>query len=70
MPEEEFGQPAPGQPHAGPKEKPGFALRSHVLPVVPDLLQVSTCSGALSLGWGKAGDPGQRLKLGSACEWK
>lgn len=42
VPEEELGQPAPGQPHAGPKEKPGLALRANVLPAVPELLQVST----------------------------
>lgn len=42
VPEAELGQPAPGQPHAGPKEKPGLALRANVLPAVPELLQVST----------------------------
>lgn len=40
MPEEEPGEPAQGEPHAGAEEEPRSALRAHVLPAVPELLQV------------------------------
>lgn len=60
VPEKELGQSAPDQPLTGPKEKPGSALRANVLPAVPDLLQVSACSGA----------PSQRRSQGGTHEWQ
>jgi len=39
--EEKLGQSPPSKPHAGTKEKPGFAFCTHVISAVSDLLQVS-----------------------------
>lgn len=53
MPEEEPGEPTQGEPHTGAQEEPCPALRAHVLPAVPELLQVGARGALLALSKGK-----------------